>query len=467
MQMEEDRELLRRYAVDGSESAFAELVERHVKLVYSAALRQVEGDAHLAQDVTQSIFLDLARKSARLTRHNSLAGWLYTSVRFAAATARRTVRRRRERERQAQVTSEPDVEPRIEAQWDVLQAVLDQAMHRLKEKDRHAVLLRYFEGKTLAQVGSALGLTEEAARKRIDRALDKLRATLEHRGAVVSGSALAAILGDKTAVAIPAGLTVALTSAAMASGATGASLPVLTFIAMTKLKITAALIVAGLATLVVYERQTNTKLRDENRVLREQVVQIEELRAENQRLSRAGSSAANGLSEQQSRELLRLRGQVGVLRRQLSEYGKGAGNAPSAPQPDSWNDWTDQAAQEQAMAKMGYGKHLALALILFADKHQGQFPTNFNMAASFIPAESKAQTNLVPDQFELLYQGVYDDMTNSAEAIVVREKQAWIDPKGQWARVYGFADGHSEIRVEPNGHFEAWEAEHQPRIKER
>lgn len=156
-----------------------------------------------------------------------------------------------------------------------------------------------------------------------------------------------------------------------------------------------------------------------------------------------------------------------MLRRQLAEAGKGPGSAPTAPQPDSWTDWVDPAAQQQAVARMIYGKNLVLALILFADKHQGQFATNFDMAAPFIPAESRAQTNLVPDQFELLYQGVYDDMTNSAQAIVVREKQPWIDPKGQWARVYGFADGHSELHTEPNGDFETWEGEHQPKLKGR
>src|SRR5437016_2568537 len=103
----DDAELLKRYVTEGSESAFAELVGRHVNVVYSSALRQVRGDCHLAKDVTQLVFIDLARKAARLMGHTSLTGWLYTSVRFAAATVVRTRQRREQREREAESMKEP------------------------------------------------------------------------------------------------------------------------------------------------------------------------------------------------------------------------------------------------------------------------------------------------------------------------------------------------------------------------
>src|SRR5579884_677821 len=99
--MPEDAELLRQYAENQSDAAFGELVRRHLNLVYSAALRQVGGDAHLAQDVAQAVFCDLARKARLLAAHPVLVGWLYSSVHYAAAKAVRAEQRRRARERVA------------------------------------------------------------------------------------------------------------------------------------------------------------------------------------------------------------------------------------------------------------------------------------------------------------------------------------------------------------------------------
>src|SRR4029077_14185725 len=112
---------------------------------------------------------------ARLSTHNSLTGWLYTRVRFAAATTLRTRHRREQREREAESMKECFSARDSEAAWDEIKLVLDDVMHGLREKERHAILLRFFEGKTLTQVGHALGLNENAARKRVERALEKLR----------------------------------------------------------------------------------------------------------------------------------------------------------------------------------------------------------------------------------------------------------------------------------------------------
>src|SRR5208283_2361314 len=131
LNMTPDSELLRRYADTHSEEAFAELVRRHVNLVYSTALRQVNGDAHLAQDVAQTVFTDLARKAASLARRATLTGWLYTSAHFAAAKIARTENRRRDREEKFMREPIPETAP--EPDWQKLRPVLDEAMHQLNE----------------------------------------------------------------------------------------------------------------------------------------------------------------------------------------------------------------------------------------------------------------------------------------------------------------------------------------------
>src|ERR1039458_6212264 len=135
-----DGELLRCYVRDRSETAFGELVQRHINLVYSAALRQMNGDTHLAEDVTQSVFADLARKAARLLRHTSLTGWLFTSTRFIATNVRRTKQRRSIREREAHAMNAIISSTEPEPDWALIRPLLDEAMHSLDEQDREAVL---------------------------------------------------------------------------------------------------------------------------------------------------------------------------------------------------------------------------------------------------------------------------------------------------------------------------------------
>jgi RNA polymerase sigma factor (sigma-70 family) len=214
-------ELLHRYAVDGSESAFTELVRQHIDLVYSAALRQVNGDAGEAQDITQAVFTDLARKASRLAGHTSLTGWLYTSARFQAAKSRRAEQRRHAREQEShamnqllQTNDTPDA-------WNDMRPVLDDVMHELNETDREAVLLRYFERKPLAEIGARLGLSENAARMRVDRALEKLRVGLSKRGVTSTGAALALALTERAVGAAPTALVAEISKSALGAVAVG------------------------------------------------------------------------------------------------------------------------------------------------------------------------------------------------------------------------------------------------------
>ena len=217
--MSTDAELLRRYAKEKSEAAFAELVRLHLNLVYFAALRQVGGDAHRAQDIAQTVFTDLARKAASLTGHATLAGWLHTSTRFAAAKVRRADFSRQQRAQEATTMNALLSEP--EAEWENVRPLIDDVIHELDDRDREAVLLRYFENRPFAEIGATLRLSEDAARMRVDRALEKLHAALARRGVKSTTAALAAVFANQVGATAPAGLAGAITNAALAGVAAG------------------------------------------------------------------------------------------------------------------------------------------------------------------------------------------------------------------------------------------------------
>lgn len=233
--MTEDHDLLHQYATTRSDAPFAELVRRHVDLVYSAALRQTNRNVHLAQEVTQMVFTDLARKAGSINRRTILIGWLHTAVRFAASKAVRSATRRERHERAAAVDMNEAAEA-TEALLDPdqLQPVIDVAIGKLKPREREAVLMRFFESRDFAEVGTRLAISESAARSCVDRALRKMRASLEGLGVRSSTAALSLALSQQSTVAAPVDFAVAVCANATAAASHSVAPAALLFLSMTK-----------------------------------------------------------------------------------------------------------------------------------------------------------------------------------------------------------------------------------------
>lgn len=222
-----DMDLVREYARQNSEPAFAELVRRHINLVYSVALR-FTGNTGDAEDVTQAVFMILVRKAATLREGTVLTGWLYETTRFTATRLLRNQSRRHAREKEACMQSDLN-EPDTDNLWHQLAPHLESAMARLGESDRTLLALRFFENKTGAEAAALLGIREEAAHKRTARSLEKLHRYFSRMGISSTTAIIAGTLSANSVQAAPLALTKTVTAAAVAKGAT-ASLPTSTLI---------------------------------------------------------------------------------------------------------------------------------------------------------------------------------------------------------------------------------------------
>jgi RNA polymerase sigma factor (sigma-70 family) len=206
-----DRALLQQYANERDEAAFAELVRRHLPLVFSTAARKL-GSHSFAEDVCQAVFVQLSKNARKLVDHPVLAGWLYiTSSRLAAEFSRRQARRQK-REEQAMQTDPDTDHANPEVEWSDLKPVLDLAMEELPEKDCYGIILRYFEGRDFSFVGRELGLSADAARMRVTRGLEQLRVVLKRHRITSTILALEVLLAEHSAEAVPAGLALSVAS---------------------------------------------------------------------------------------------------------------------------------------------------------------------------------------------------------------------------------------------------------------
>ncbi len=462
MPVKSDAQLLREYAVEKSEPAFAEVVHRHANLVYSAALRQV-GSPDLAGEIAQRVFMDLARKSGslagKLREDASLAGWLYRATRYAALNLLREERRRHARERQVMhdlhsaSESSPD--------WDSVSPLLDEALSALDDEERDALLLRFFKNQDFRAVGAALGISDDTAQKRVARSLEKLRAALLRRGVTTTTAVLSAALATQAVQAAPAGLAATWISASLANATAevGATLTLLKFMSMTKLQLSlAAIVVGGLAVTSVIQHQTESKMREEAQALRQQVAG---LAADNESLSNrlAQVRAPSPLADDQFRELLRLRGEVGRLREQTNLVGK--------LQEENRRLQSSAAASTEAKAVeiarfaahrasvVNAAKIIGSAFHLWSYDHNGQFPTNFAQCSHELGNVTNFSGRVALDSFEMVNVGNVNPTYTNAAAL--RELVPRQSPLGGWERVYLLGDGGVQVASSPDGNFDAWE----------
>jgi RNA polymerase sigma factor (sigma-70 family) len=353
MNSKSDAQLLRQYADHGTEAAFTEIVTRHTDLVFSAALRHVNAP-DIAAEVSQTVFVALARGahslSPRLSQDASLAGWLCRSARNLSLNHRRDEFRRHSRERLAM--QHLDLISDAEPEWDRLRPLLDEAMAELNEPDYDALILRFFKNQDLRSIGLALGVTDDTAQKRVSRALERLRESLAKRGLTATATALSVAISAHAVQAAPAGLAAALstaslsgitlTPAAATAAATTANTSVMT--TMTTLKIGllgAAVGAAAMASPLVIQHQTQSKLLADNAALLQQLVQSTQPAQGSSPDNAVPTVSSDTLTDAQLQELLSLRGEVTRLRQDSQELAslKVTSSSASDPVALEMNSW--------------------------------------------------------------------------------------------------------------------------------
>jgi RNA polymerase sigma factor (sigma-70 family) len=354
MKMISDLDLLGQFAREKSQDAFTALTNRHVNLVYSAALRQVRSP-QLAEEIAQSVFADLARDAAKLagggdaSSPQTLTPWLYTVTRRTTIDVIRKESRRQLRE---QIAVEMTNMNATANDWTQIEPLLDDAMAALDETDRAAILLRYFENKNLREVGESLKISDDAAQKRVSRAVERLREFFSKRNVTIGTGGIAVVISVNAVQAAPMGLAATISAAAILAGTTVSTSTVIAAtktIAMTTLQktIIGAALAAAVGTGIFAARQ-NSKMQSQIQTLQQQQTPLNE---QIQQLQSALNDATNQLagllaenaqlkSNSNENELLKLRGEVTQLH-----------NTASDPTADAAKNWLTRVSQLKQWAQ--------------------------------------------------------------------------------------------------------------------
>ena len=327
-----DRDLVRSYASEGSETAFRALVGRHVGLVFATALRQV-GDTGLAEEITQNVFVHLARKAPSLAGHETIAGWLHRSAILESKARFRSEVRRRRREEVAAALAETELHGRDPSED--LTPLLDEALLQLRESDRLALVLRFLEERSLREVGNALGIDEDAARKRVSRALARVTEFFRNRGFALPSAGAATLLGQATqaAQAVPAGLASSAAAAGLAASgpASGLGLLLLSVMSLTK---TQTALLCGLLVLAPLAWQSASLAHAQR--------EVASLERERVRFDGQVADAEQELA-QLDRTLLRVRNETAAALAQLARIKDGLPKPATDSTASGQYRWDDNA----------------------------------------------------------------------------------------------------------------------------
>jgi RNA polymerase sigma factor (sigma-70 family) len=353
------------------QDAFTALVERHLNLVYSAALRQVRSP-QLAEEISQSVFTQLARHAASLKPGTILPAWLHQVTHHAAIDVIRSEARRQAREQISCEMSRLMDENTVD--WTLIEPLLDEAVQGLEEADRAAIIMRFFENKSLREVGEALGTTDDAAQKRVSRALERLREHFVRHKIAAAAVGLAAVMSAHAVQAAPVGLssTVATGSLATAGFSVTASslLTTTKIIAMTTLqKVAVGVVLVGAAATIVYQQHRVSQLQQQHEAFVKQQADDKALGAQIAQLKQERDAASNELAsvseenatlKNRPTEVLKLRGQVGTLEDQKKQLGQTAAINKMTATPEARQLLHDQQKMGMGMAYKQLAKDLKL-----------------------------------------------------------------------------------------------------------
>ncbi len=450
MHEKSDAQLLRDYAQQGDEAAFAELVNRHTNLVYSAAARQVDSP-DLAAEVAQSAFIGLAHGARsllpRLTEGASLAGWLCRSARNISLNLRRDEFRRHSRERQAMEQFNPTSETATD--WERLRPLLDDAMSELDETDYDALVMRFFKNQHLRSVGLALGVSDDTAQKRVARALDKLREHLSRRGINTTAAALSVVLTANAVQAAPVGLAVTISTAAALAGTSiansTATVTALKLMSPVVLKsIIAASTAIAASILIVMQHKRVDQLREQNESLKAQAQKTETASAElSEQLQTLTRERENNPRQA---ELFRLRGEATRLHGLEAEFAK-LREELLRQQEQSRATSAAQAATEEAIQKFDAQRAMTINTMKQVGLQLRGLAVQNNLNAAFT-ADGNLNPTLVSGldlrNVELLVNDssqLEKLLGGAPDTILARTAEPVPTPDGRWLRAYILADG--------------------------
>ena len=441
-----DHDLLHRYAHDGNEAAFAELVGRHLDMVYSVARRIVRAP-ELAEEVAQSTFVDLARRARGFDPATPLVPWLHVVARRSAVDVVRRETRRRAREQHAAQLAAMNPSPES---WNEIEPLLDEAVESLDQADRHAILLRYFENKSLREVGAALGFSDDAAQKRMSRAVEQLRGFLVRRGVAVTAAGLATDLSAHALSTAPVGLGATIAGSAAAAGTAGTLL--LTEVAKTVAMKTLQKSLIGLAVALVVgtalvEVTLAARQREEARALQQQTdtlfAKVRQTRLERDREARrldairsrgAGAEAASRLSAGDRAVAAAINawlGRVGQLKRVLAERPEWAIPELALLSEDLWlglaqdfkldseKDVRKALARLRQSAENAMANTLTPALRSYVADHHDQLPTDI---AELAPYCRPAVDPALLSRYEMTMAGALSDISPKQRTSIIIER---------------------------------------------